>query len=90
MLEGFRIGQSLFPLLAVGFVQITLQPLIRMRGKLACFVLKNIRNLNWGRKMPVSAMKRKGKIHFFSPFNCSSLIAASFSLPPQLLLESIY
>lgn len=90
MLEGFRIGQSLFPLLAVGFVQITLQPLIRMRGKLACFVLKNIRNLNWGRKMPVSAMKRKGKIHFFSPFNCSSLIAASFSLPPQLLLENIY
>ena len=90
MLEGFRIGQSLFPLLAVGFVQITLQPLIRIRGKLACFVLKNIRNLNWGRKMPVSAMKRKGKIHFFSPFNCSSLIAASFSLPPQLLLENIY
>lgn len=90
MLEGFRIGQSLFPLLAVGFVQITLQPLIRIRGKLACFVLKNIRNLNWGRKMPVSAMKRKGKIHFFPPFNCSSLIASSFSLPPQLLLESIY
>ena len=46
LLEGFRIGQSLFPLLAVGFVQITLQPLIRMRGRLACFVLKNISNLN--------------------------------------------
>lgn len=66
VLEEFRTGQSLFPLLDVGFVQITLQPLIRMRGKLACFVLKNISNLNWGRKMPVSAMKRKGKIHFFS------------------------
>lgn len=90
MLEGFRTGQSLFPLLDVGFVQITLQPLIRMRGKLACFVLKNISNLNWGRKMPVSAMKRKGKIHFFFPFNSSYLASSSFSLPPQLLLENIY